>query len=221
MRGFVLWLLLTLPACAADGWRPIFNGRDLDGWAMLESDGPPPFTVEDGMLRTRPGRGMLLWYTREKIANATIRVVYRMSAPTGNSGVFIRIPERPSSCLYAAHHGIEVQIDDRDNDWHCTGTLYSMTKALARASKPAGDWNLMEITLDGLRTIVKVNGVLVTDYDGVAPVPERKSESEPERRPRPEAGFIGLQHHDDRAVIWFREVSVRPISRPPSGLPNR
>jgi hypothetical protein len=111
------------------------------------------------------------------------------------------------------NHGIEVQIDDRDNDWHSTGVLYSMTKAKARASKPAGEWNTMDITLDGLRTIVKLNGVLVTDYDGVSPVPPRAQPWEPERGPRPESGYIALQHHDDRAIFYFREISVLPLRR--------
>src|SRR6185369_1080245 len=99
----------------------------------------------------------------------------------GNSGIFIRIPERPPGEDYAIHHGIEVQIDNNDDDWHSTGVLYSMTKALARPYKPVGEWNAMEITLDGLRTIVRLNGVLVTDYDGTAPVPPRKHPWEPER----------------------------------------
>jgi hypothetical protein len=211
----LLCLLLGYAAPAAETWRPLFNGRNLDGWSVLGAGGTPlAFTVEDGMLRTQPGHGQLLWYTREKIAKATLRLVYRMSNRQGNSGVFIRIPTPPPTYLYAAHHGIEVQIDDRDDDWHCTGTLYSMTRALARPSKPAGEWNTMDITLDGMRTVVKVNGVLVTDYDGVSPVPERKRDYEPERRPRPEAGYFGLQFHDDKAVIWFREVSVRPAARP-------
>jgi hypothetical protein len=85
-----------------------------------------------------------------------------------------------------------------------------MTKALARPAKPAGEWNTMDIVLRGLRTVVRVNGVLVTDYDGTSPVPPRTFPYEPERGPRPESGFIALQHHDDKAVIWFREISVRP-----------
>jgi hypothetical protein len=68
----------------------------------------------------------------------------------------------------------------------------------------------MDIVLRGLRTIVRINGVLVTDYDGTSPVPLRTFPWEPERGPRPEAGYIALQHHDDKAVIWFREISVRP-----------
>jgi hypothetical protein len=69
----------------------------------------------------------------------------------------------------------------------------------------------MEITLDGLRTIVYVNGVLVTDYDGTSPVPEKKKSYEPDRGPRPESGYVALQNHDASAVISFKEVTVMPL----------
>jgi hypothetical protein len=207
------WLLLCAPlvfsAAAQDGRRQIFNGRDLDGWAWVDNEG---FRVEDGAIRTQGKKGML-WYTPEKIGNATLRVVYKMSNAKGNSGVFIRIPEKPPTERYAVHYGIEVQIDDNDDDWHCTGVLYSMTKARARPSKPAGEWNTLDITLDGLRTIVHLNGALVTDYDGVSPVAERTKGYEPERRPRPETGYIGLQNHDERAVLYFKEISVAPLRK--------
>jgi hypothetical protein len=50
--------------------------------------------------------------------------------------------------------------------------LYSLTKARATPDI-AGDWNAMEITLEGNRTIVYVNGVLVTDYTERDSVPEK------------------------------------------------
>jgi len=189
----------------------LFNGKNLDGWSVAENNGsePPPFVVKDGLLQTNHGGKGFLWYSGHKIGNATIRVVYKMSNDKGNSGVFIRIPDKPPSEDFAINHGIEVQIDNRDNEYHCTGVLYSMTKAKARPYKPAGEWNTMEITLQGPRTIVKVNGVLVTDYDGKAPVPPKKQEWEPDRGPRPDSGYIGVQHHDDEAVISFREISVQ------------
>ncbi|MBZ5620976.1 MAG: DUF1080 domain-containing protein [Acidobacteriia bacterium] len=189
-------------------WRLLFNGKNLDGWAGADARGKPAYTVEDGAIRTQPGNG-LLWYAREKIGNATLRVVYRMSNSQCNSGIFIRIPSEPANEDFAIHHGIEVQIDDRDDDWHTTGVLYSMTKALSRPAKPGGEWNTMDITLAGLRTVVKLNGVLVTDYDGVSAVPERAHEWEPRRGMRPESGYIALQHHDDRAELYFREISVK------------
>jgi len=208
MRFLPVAVLLLIPAFASDGWRPLFNGKDLDGWSVAGAESKPAWTVEDGAIRTGPGNG-LLWYMRERIGNATLRVIFKMSNGEGNSGVFIRIPSEPPNEDFAIHHGIEVQIDDRDDDWHCTGVLYSMTKALARPSKPAGEWNTMDITLAGLRTIVKINSALVTDYDLVSLVPGRTYPWEPQRGPRPESGYIALQHHDDHAIIYFREISVR------------
>jgi hypothetical protein len=173
---------------------------------MIRSEGRDTFVVEDGVLRTTGAKGMIA-YTREKLGNGALRVVYKMSSEKGNSGIFIRIPDVPKAERDAIHRGIEVQIDNNDNDWHSTGVLYSMTKALARPYKPAGEWNTMEISMDGLRTMVRLNGVLVTDYDGVSEVPPKKLSYEPDRGPRPETGYIGLQGHDDRAIIYFQEVS--------------
>ncbi len=191
------------------GAQQLFNGKNLDGWeALPRPAGSQIFAVDDGILHTTDNDAKgLLWYSREKIGNGTIHVVYKMSTEKGNSGVFIRMPERPASEGDAINKGIEVQIDNRDNDWHCTGVLYSMTKALARPYKPVGEWNTMDITLEGLRTIVKVNGVLVTDYDGVSPVPAKVKPYEPDRGPRPVTGYIGLQKHDNEAVISFREIT--------------
>jgi hypothetical protein len=208
--ALILALLVSVPAFS-EHRKQLFNGKNMDGWKFVpRTEGEKGFAFSDGLLQTGGAKGMLL-YTPEKIGNATIRIVYKMSNEKGNSGVFIRVPVVPSSETVAIHKGIEVQIDDRDDEWHCTGTLYSMTKALARPSKPAHEWNTMEITLDGLRTIVHVNGLLVTDYDGIGPVPERKKQSEPERGPRPETGYIALQNHDPSAVVSFKEVSVEPL----------
>jgi hypothetical protein len=212
MRLAVLALLCVVASPAADR-KLLFNGKDLAGWEFL---GHVPFSkgfqVENGMLRTGGEKGML-WYTPGKIEDAKLRLVFKMSNTNGNSGVFIRIPHVPRSEGDGIHYGIEVQIDNRDDDWHCTGTLYSMTKAKARPSKPPGEWNTMDITLDGLRTVVHVNGVLVTDYDGVSPVPERTKSYEPERRPRPASGYIGLQNHDASAIIYFKEISLEPLKK--------
>lgn len=208
---FVLSLLALLP-CAAAERRQLFNGKDMTGWEMIKSEGKDTFVVQDGVLHTTGNTGDLV-YTREKIGEATIHVVYKMSNGNGNSGVFIRVPAVPKTEDDMINKGIEVQIDNRDNDFHCTGVLYSMTQAKARPYKPAGEWNTMDITLDGPRTIVHVNGVLVTDYDGVSPVPPKVHSWEPDRGPRPDSGYIALQGHDSRAVISFKEVSVEPLKK--------
>jgi len=215
MKNCLLFLLLlVMPLLAAT--RQLFNGKDLAGWARIPrhegvpADEKPGFTVQDGMLVTDPAAPADdIWYTREKIGNATLRVVYKVSERTANSGVFIRIPVEPKSEDDAINKGIEVQIDESDDDWHCTGVLYSMTEAKARPYKPAGEWNTLEITMRGPRTIVKLNGVLVTDYDGVSPVPDKRKPYEPDRGPRPDRGYIAIQHHGGgKATLWFKEISL-------------
>ena len=122
--------------------------------------------------------------------------------------------DKPKDPWFAVHHGYEVQICDGVDAFHRTGAVYSLSKATAESSK-VGEWNTMEITLKGARVIVTLNGVNVQDFDpATAAIPERTKSYEPERGPRPEVGYIGLQNHDDFATgtqVYFKEVSVRAL----------
>lgn len=69
----------------------------------------------------------------------------------------------------------------------------------------------MEITLDGLRTMVTVNGVKVTDYKEGQAIPPRKPGEAPEAGPRPNSGYIGLQNETDNDIAYFKEIAVRPL----------
>jgi hypothetical protein len=205
--------LLALPApVAAQNWIQLFNGKDLNGWKHV---GPGGMTVEDGVIRTHGGMGLLYWDVG-KVGNCVIRVVYRMRDFNDNSGVFIRIPLEPREEWMPVHYGYEVQIDNHpetsgENEYHVTGTLYSLTKPLATPGKPGPQWNTMEITLDGPRTIVVVNGEKVTDYTEGQPVPPRKFDFEPQRGTRPNIGYFGLQNHSDKDIVFFKEVAIRPL----------
>ena len=190
-----------------DAWRPLFNGRDLDGWEQV---GPGGFTVEDALLVSHGGMG-LLWYTREPFGDCRLRVVYRTGRHEDNSGIFIRIDGPPADPWHAVHHGYEVQIYAPGDDWHRTGVIYSISSTDQRADAPPGDWNEMEIELAGDRVRVRLNGVRLTDFDPAEPVPPREKPYEPERGPRPRRGYIGLQNHDDPSRVAFREVSVRDL----------
>jgi hypothetical protein len=135
-----------------------------------------------------------------------------------NSGVFIRIPLEPREAWMPVNYGFEVQIDnhpeDSDEDeYHSTGMLYSLTKPLAKAWKPGPEWNTMDITLDGPRTIVVLNGVKITDYKDGDPVPEKKYDFEPQRGPRPDFGYFGLQNHSKDDIVFFKEVAIKPLKK--------
>jgi len=213
MRKLAFLLLIlswgTVPTWAQSGtWKPLFNGKDMNGW---EHVGPGRFVLDHGLLKSEGGMG-LLWYTKEKIGNAKIRVVYKLTGKDTNSGVYVRIPEKPTEPWMPVNKGNEIQILNSGDDAHCTGVVYSFSRALARPYKPVGEWNTMEITLQGPRTIVYLNGVKTTDHTQGSPNPPEMHEGDPDRGVRPDSGYIGLQNHDDDSVIYFREVAVEPMS---------
>jgi hypothetical protein len=217
MSRFLCLLLVCAPLAlqAQSGdWQQLFNGKDLTGWKHV---GPGNHIVEDGLIKTQGGMGLLYW-TGGKVGNCVIRVVYKMRDHNSNSGVFIRIPIEPREEWMPVHYGYEVQIDNEpeksnEDDRHITGTLYSLTKPLAKTGKPGPEWNTMEITLDGPHTIVFLNGAKVTDYTEGDPVPDRKFDFEPQHGPRPLEGYIGLQNHSDTDVVFFKEVAIKKLKK--------
>jgi hypothetical protein len=203
----------ALPVPDTTGWTQLFDGKDLNGWKHV---GPGSMEVENGLIRGHGGMGLLYW-TGGKLGNCAIKVVFKMRDSNDNSGVFIRIPVEPREEWMPVHYGYEVQIDNHpetsgEDEYHITGTLYSLTKPLAKSGKPGPEWNEMDITLAGPRTIVYLNGEKVTDYTEGQSVPARKFDFEPQRGLRPNAGFIGLQNHSDNDVVYFKEIAMKPLA---------
>lgn len=186
-------------------WTKIFDGNNLDGWVHVDAGN---ITLQDNMLVTSGGMG-LLYYEKQKFEDCVLKVIYKN--PGGaNSGVFIRIPEKPTEAWMPVNRGFEVQIYDAGDDYHYTGALYSLTPVLAKPAIP-DKWNELLITLQGDYTKVEINGTLVTEYTEGDEVPPKKIHYEPERGPRPKKGYIGLQNHGDDDIVYFKEVSFKRI----------
>jgi hypothetical protein len=98
-------------------------------------------TVEDGLIRTHGGMGLLDWTGGEnrQLRSARHRKVRDVN---GNSRVFLRIPIEPREEWMPDHYGYEVQIDNHpetsgEDEYHQTAMLYSLTKPLVNnAWKP-------------------------------------------------------------------------------------
>jgi hypothetical protein len=208
--------------------------------------------VEGDAIRTEPEeRGLgLLVYTKEKLGNCQIRIVYRPQDARDNAGVHIRMDdgilnwigkdsiavrrnekgrlppdqiakmqqasEKEEGAWYAVHHGYEVQIMDSADPLHRTGSIYSYARAGDLPAAPDSGRRTMIITLDGPLVVVELDGKEISRFNSAAPnLPERKQWHEPKRDyPRPEIGYLGLQIHDPGDIVYFREVSVRPLSKP-------
>ena len=194
-----LMVFLSLAAVAGpkkkgDGkWIDLFNGKDMTGWRMA---GKGNFTVEDGALHTHSGMGML-WYESRKFTNFTLRVEWKVNNHCNNSGIFVRFPEKSDDPWFAVNNGYEIQIDDCDKKglMFQTGSIYSFHPATKVASKPAGEWNVYEITVVGQHYIIVLNGEKVNEFDGK----------------RGMDGYVGLQNHDPISRVSFRSVKVKEI----------
>lgn len=122
--------------------------------------------------------------------------------------------EKQLGAWYPVHHGYEVQIMDAADEFHRTGAIYSLAKAEPVPAKAQTEWRTMIVTLDGERITVDVDDKPLSAFDATAAdLPPRKQWTEPIREiKRPTVGYVGLQNHDPGDVVWFKEVSVRPLN---------
>lgn len=208
-HALLLASMLAFPLTSSADTRQLFNGKDLTGWKHV---GEGRFVVEDGLLHPEGGVG-LLWFDGEKVGAAVVRVVYQVKTRTDNSGIFIRIPDPPTDPWMPVDKGLEVQINDAgESEYYRTGSIYTFSKVRSRPNK-VGEWNTMEITLDGPRTAVHINGILVAEYTEGDAVPPKKHDWDPDRGPRPNAGYIAVQNHPDGKTVYFKEISIRSVEK--------
>lgn len=157
--------------------------------------------IDDGILKQIEDKGPAVQRTKD--GKLTPESLKEMEAAS----------EKERGPWYAVHHGYEVQICDEADTFHRTGAIYSLAKADAAPAASRSAWRTMIITLDGNRIKVELDGKQVSSFDSEArDIPERKQWHEPRREPkRPMVGYFGLQTHDPGDVVYFKEVSVRPL----------
>jgi hypothetical protein len=211
-------LALTITAALApaaqssNDFQPIFNGKDLDGWVaegQKEStkDGVarPVWTAEERKIVCR-GQGFgFLRYNRREFGDFVFHVDYRM-APGCNSGLGIRttvFDPAKSKATRPSYHSYEIQlIDDAGKPATKTSTasLYRYVAPAENASRPASEWNGIDIECAGPRIKVVLNGKTVIDVDQTTVA---GLETKPLR------GYLCLQNHG--GTIEFRDLRVREL----------
>ena len=180
----------------ADGWIALFDGKSLDGW-WIEGRNKNGFAVKDGCIEWA-GLGGSMLLTHERYNNFMLRLEWKIR-DGGNSGVFLRAPRANR----ASKIGMEFQLQGdcgRGPDAHGTGSIYDVAAPRINASKPAGEWNSIELTLDGPQFKALLNGEVIQDMN--------LDENE-ELRYRLRRGFIGLQDHG--GYVAFRNIRLKKL----------
>ncbi len=181
----------------AEGFVPIFNGKDLSGW-RYHGDNENGFNVDPyGFIQWREEGGTAL-LSAKRYGDFTLRIEYKILSG-GNSGIFLRAPRDCRQSYIGMEfqlrgdHGIPPGEDQ-------TGALYMQHAADANPSNPGGEWNALEITLKGMHIKAILNDVVIHDYD--------LTEHE-DLAYRNQRGFIGLQDHND--YVCFRNIRIKEL----------
>jgi len=177
-----------------------YGGYSKHGWNHY---GPGYFELDKktGVLKGQGGMG-LLWYAARKYRDFILELDYKCADKFTNSGIFLRVPDIPVSDDYI-YHSFEIQINPAGEGIHKTGAAYDAEAPQKEAFYPAGEWNHFKISFIKNKITVELNGILILDW-----------EAEPRGKVRDFAreGYIGLQNHDSRSPVYFKNIYTKDLS---------
>jgi hypothetical protein len=206
--ALVAW---PLHAGGADGFVPLFNGRNLDGWQGATD----VYGVEDGMLvcsKHGPGEKESTeknLFTTKEYADFILRFEFKLESGA-NNGVAVRSPLKGR----IIEVGMEIQILDdyaeqykklAPHQYH--GSIYLLAPAKRGHLKPAGQWNTEEIVFHGRRAKITLNGVVIVDAD-LDNLDYKKYLDKNTGRMRAR-GYIGFLGHGSR--VEFRNIRIKEL----------
>ncbi len=169
---------------AAAGWTTLFDGSSLDGWNAV---GNANWALADGGVQANSGSGFLV--TKASYGDFQLRLEFWVD-DDANSGVFIRCSDPQK---IGADNAYEVNIfDKRPDPAYRTGGIVNVAKPLSMINT-GGRWNTYEITAQGSRLTVTLNGTRTVDV-------EHKGHAR---------GPIALQY--GAGTVKFRNVQIRAL----------
>jgi len=213
LASLLLGLLVVGPTVSIsaaeteEGFKSIFNGKNLDGWVGNTKG----YKVEEGKIVCDPTGGSGNLYSEKEYTNFVLRFEFKLP-PGGNNGLGIRAPLSGNS----AYNGFELQILDNTakkyeklKPYQYHGSLYGLAAAKRGHLKPVGEWNEQEVTVDGDLIKVVLNGteILNVDLEEIRNNPTLDGKKHPglERS----TGHIGFLGHGD--VVEFRNLRLKPL----------
>lgn len=218
LTAMIVFSLAFVPNLSADdpdasGWKPLFNGKDLDGW--VQRGGKAMYRVEDKQIvgSSVPNTSNSFLCTKRDYADFILELEFKVD-PKLNSGVQIRSHCFDEKKTVDANgkkinipagrvHGYQVEIDPSARAW--SGGIYDEGRRgwlndlkkneAARKAFKRDDWNKYRIECRGDSIKTWINGVAAADLkDSLTP-----------------SGFIALQVHGVGKEKEPREVRFRNL----------
>lgn len=173
---------------------PLFDGTSLDNWQVQHKDRPSGWTVADGYMTNEPKANNLI--SRDKFRNFRIDAEYKLEKGS-NSGIYLR-----------GRYELQI-LDDHGGPPEAHGhmAVYAWTPPRVNASRPPGEWQIMQATLVENRVTVTLNGQKVHDNTVIEAITGGALDAD-------EAGSGPIMVQGDHGRVWMRKLIVTPITSP-------
>lgn len=211
--GKKIWPIELNTVETRQGWKPLFDGVDFEGWhAYRNGSMRPQWSVDEGDI-VGLGRGSDL-VTDTSYGDFELSLDYNLGAG-GNSGVFVRVPEVADEPFEEC---IELQILDgigKTSQANGNSSIYGLYPPARYAAKPTGEWNNLRIIAKKSRVTYILNGVLIHDIDTSTAEFKQRYLAKPSHRLRESfatatEGKICLQAPAAGTIV-FRNIKIRPL----------
>jgi hypothetical protein len=195
MRRFAV--VLSIPLVAgflsvskaqdADGWIPLFNGKDLTGWKTHPSE-PGDWSVVDGNLVGKGAARSHLFSEKGDYTDFHFKIVGKI-ADKGNSGQYFR-----TKFMGGYPTGYEAQINSTFPDPQKSGSLYNFAPIKEKLIEP-DTWFTQEVIAKGNHIQIILNGKKVVDY-----VDKKNTHSK---------GHFAIQQHSPAAGAAPSQITIK------------
>ena len=189
-----------------DGWKSLFNGKDLTGWKVNEEN-PSSFSVSDGAIHIKGGRSHI-FYAGEvngaKFKNFEFKAKV-MTKKNANSGIYFATEYQKDGW---PSKGYECQVNNSfDKDPRRTASLYAV-KDVNEKLVPDDTWFDYGIKVENKKITISINGKVVTEYT------EKEGDTRNggmEGRWIKDGGTFAFQAHDPGCEAFYKEIMVKPL----------
>lgn len=212
----------TLSPCEKkNGWKLLFNGKDLDGWRCAKKDGLPAtgWVVRDGELTIlskkeeskRPGSVI----TRGVYKDFILEVEFKLTR-AANSGIKYFYDPKVNDGTTLEFQVLDDNHPDakkgRDGNRR-VASFYDVMPAVGQEPVPLGQWNRARIVCRGSHVEHWLNGKKVLTFErGSQAFRDAVSKSKFAKWPKwgeTPAGHILLQDHNDH--VSYRNIKIKTL----------
>lgn len=209
-----------------EGWITLFDGNSFNGWHLYNAgEIDEPWKLEDGTMvfyppKDRPEGESYNIVTDEEFTNFVLSLEWKVSKG-GNSGIFWGVYEG-SQYEQPYLTGPEIQVLDDENHpdakngtTHQAGALYDMIAPSTKAVKPAGEWNMVELTVnhETNQGHVLLNGEKIIEFpvhgEEWNNMVSKSKFADWEDFGTYKTGKIGLQDHGD--IVVYRNIKIKEL----------